>query len=117
MLKKLIMLVVILVVAAVGLFFYGKRTPESRVGGAVAYVQRSLPQLFATGHVSGSDIADLAKGALEQGERNADKQEGKAVVYKWRDANGNWTYGSTPPPGVQASAQELDLKQTNRMSQ
>lgn len=117
MFKKLIMFLVIVVVVAAGLFIYGKRTPESRLGGAVAYIERSLPALFATGHVTGSDITDLAKGALEHGDKNIARQEGKAVVYKWRDANGNWTYGSTPPPGVQATAQELDLKQTNRMSQ
>ncbi|MFT3929504.1 MAG: DUF4124 domain-containing protein [Spongiibacteraceae bacterium] len=117
MLKKLIMLIVVLAVVVVGVFFYGKRTPESRLGGAVAYIERALPQLFATGHVTGSDLTDLAKGALDQGDKNVAKQEGKATVYKWRDANGNWTYGNTPPPGVQATAQELDLKQTNRMTQ
>lgn len=117
MFKKLLMGVILLAVAAAGLFFYGKRTPESRLGGAVAYIERALPQLFASGHVKGSDIAELAKGALAQGDKNAAKQEGKATVYKWRDASGNWTYGNTPPPGVEASAQELDLKKTNRMSQ
>lgn len=117
MLKKLIVLILLLVVVAAGLFVYGKRAPESRLGSAVVYVQRALPQLFATGHVRGSDFTDLAKDALEQDGRNAAKQEGKATVYKWRDANGNWTYGNTPPPGVQATAQELNLKETNRMSQ
>lgn len=117
MLKKLIVLVFVFIVAAAGLFFYGKRTPESRLGGAVVYIERSLPQLFATGHVTGDALSELARGALDQGDRNAAKQEGKAVVYKWRDASGNWTYGNTPPPGVEATAQELDLKQTNRMSQ
>lgn len=117
MLKKLFMLIIVLAVAAVGLFFYGKHTPESRLGGTVAYLERSLPQLFATGHVTGNDLTDLAKGALEHGDKNIAKQEGKAVIYKWRDANGNWTYGNMPPPGVQATAQELDLKQTNRMTQ
>lgn len=114
MVKKLLVAVGLI---AAGLFFYGKRTPESRLGGAVAYIERALPQLFASGHVNGSDIAELAKGAFEQGDRNVAKQEGKAVIYKWRDASGNWTYGNTPPPGVPATAQELDLKQTNRMSQ
>ena len=117
MFKKLIMLIVVSVVVVAGLFMYGKRTPESRLGGAVAYIERSLPQLFSSGHVTGNDLAELAKGALDQGDKNVAKQEGKAVVYKWRDANGNWTYGNMPPPGVQATAQELDLKQTNRMSQ
>lgn len=117
MFKKLMMLIVVLAVAGAGLFIYGKRTPESRLGGAVAYLERSLPQLFATGHVTGSDLTELAKSALEHGDKNAAKQDGKAVVYKWRDASGNWTYGNTPPPGVEAIAQELDLKQTNRLAQ
>ncbi len=117
MFKKLIVLIAVLVAVAAGLFVYGKRTPESRLGGAVAYVERSLPQLFSSGHASGDDLVELAKSALEHGERNAAVQEGRAVIYKWRDASGNWTYGNNPPPGVQATAQELDLKQTNRMSQ
>ncbi len=117
MFKKLILLVVIVAVAAVGLFFYGKHAPQSRLGVAVAYLERVLPQLVAGGHVSGDDLIDVAKGAIDQGEQHAAKEEGKATVYKWRDANGNWTYGNAPPPGVEATAQELDLKSTNRMSQ
>lgn len=117
MFKKLLKLVVLLVIVAAGLFAYGKYAPTSRVGGVVNYVQRSLPPLLATGHASGSDLVELGKDALKQSDRNVERQNGKAVVYKWRDASGSWTYGNTPPPGVQATAQELDLTKTNRLSQ
>ncbi len=117
MFKKLLMLVVLLVIGALGLFAYGKYAPTSRVGGVVIYLQRSLPPLFATGHVNGSDLVELGKDALKQSDKGIDKQNGKAIVYKWRDASGNWTYGNAPPPGVTATAQELDLTKTNRLSQ
>lgn len=117
MFKKLLKLVVLLVIVAAGLFAYSKYAPTSRVGVVVNHLQRSVPQLIANGHVRASDLTELGKDALEQSDRNAERQSGKAVVYKWRDANGNWTYGSTPPPGVQATAQELDLTKTNRLSQ
>jgi len=117
MFKKLLKLVAVLVMVAAGLFAYSRYAPASRVGVVVNYVQRSVPQLIANGHVRASDLTELGKDALEQGDRNAERQNGKAVVYKWRDASGNWTYGNTPPPGVQAAAQELDLTKTNRLSQ
>jgi hypothetical protein len=117
MFKKLLKLVVALVIAVAGVLAYSKYAPGSRVGIVVSHLQRSVPQLFKSGHVRASDIAELGKDALEQSDRDIDKQHGKAVVYKWRDANGNWTYGNTPPPGVQATAQELDLSKTNRLSQ
>lgn len=117
MFKKLLMLVVVLAIVAAGLFVYGKHAPTSRVGVVVSHLQRSVPQLFASGHVRASDLVELGSDALKQSDRSVDKQNGKAVVYKWRDASGNWTYGNAPPPGVQATAQELDLSKTNRLSQ
>lgn len=117
MFKKLSMLVVLLVMVVAGLFAYGKHAPTSRVGGVVSYLQRNLPQLLATGHASGSDLVELGKDALKQSDRSIDRQNGKTVVYKWRDASGSWTYGNAPPPGVQATAQELDLSKTNKLKQ
>ena len=28
----------------------------------------------------------------------------ETVIYKWRDAGGDWMYGAEPPPGVEAEA-------------
>lgn len=117
MLKKLLIVVVIIAGALLGLHFYADYAPGSRVALAVNRFSETFPNLIKRKQLRGSDVVDFGKGLVEQAERDEAKQSGKAVVYKWRDASGNWNYGSAPPPGVQATAQELDLTKTNKLSQ
>ncbi len=53
--------------------------------------------LLAGGYVYlyGGKLGDV-KSALEE----VTAHHGPITVYRWRDRDGNWVYGSEPPPGV-----------------
>ncbi|VAW86553.1 hypothetical protein MNBD_GAMMA18-1106 [hydrothermal vent metagenome] len=40
-------------------------------------------------------IPEALQGVLD--ESDSEKKNGATVVYKWRDAEGNWQFGDTPP--------------------
>lgn len=117
MFKKLLILIALLAIVVVGLQTYAKQAPTSRVAFVIKRFRDNLPALLGGGQLSSQTVTEFGKQVLEQSERDEAKQNGKVVIYKWRDADGNWTFGNAPPPGVQATAQELDLTKTNKLKQ
>lgn len=117
MFKKLVILIGLLAIVAFGLQIYAKQSPTSRVAFVVKRFRDNLPGLLGDGQLSSQSVTEFGKQVLKQSERDEAKQNGKVVIYKWRDADGNWSYGGSPPPGVSAVSQELDLSKTNKLKQ
>lgn len=42
------------------------------------------------------------------------QNSGEAVLYRWRDPDGSWQYGQTPPPGV--AAEEITVRAPTTIS-
>ena len=117
MLKKILIVMVLLAGVAFGLQKYAEHAPHTRVAFAIKRIRESVPRVLAGEHVRWSDVVETGQDVVAQSKRDVDKQSGKTIIYKWRDAGGNWTYGNSPPPGVQAMPQQLDTSKTYRLTQ
>ncbi len=74
------------------------------VVSATLFIAIALGALYLLGQRTGVEAPRLTLPQLE-----LPSGSGETVrAYKWRDGEGNWHYGDTPPPGVKAEPLDID---------